>query len=54
VRAGLKADGREVDLQSAWSVPLMASAAFTSGLLLRQEPDNIRNVSAETIAAVRH
>jgi hypothetical protein len=53
VRAGLKADGREVDLQSAWSAPLMANAAFTSGVLLRQQPDNIRAAAAETIAAVR-
>ena len=53
VRAGLKADGREVDLQSAWSAPLMTNAAFTGGLLLRQEPDNIRTAAAETIAAVR-
>jgi len=53
VRAGLKADGREVDLQSAWSAPLLANASFTSGVLLRQEPDNIRTASAETIAAVR-
>jgi len=53
VRAGLKADGREVDLQSAWSAPLLANASFTSGVLLRQEPDNIRTASAETVAAVR-
>jgi hypothetical protein len=53
VRAGLKADGREVDLQSAWSAPILANASFTSGVLLRQEPDNIRSASAETIAAVR-
>jgi hypothetical protein len=53
VRAGLKADGREVDLQSAWSAPLIGSASFTSGLLFRQQPDNIRTAAAETIAAVR-
>jgi hypothetical protein len=53
VRAGLKADGREVDLQSAWSAPLLSNAAFTTGVLLRQEPDNIRSAAAETIAAVR-
>jgi len=53
VRAGLKADGRELDLQSAWSAPLMTNANFTSGLLMRQEPDNIRSATAETIAAVR-
>jgi hypothetical protein len=53
VRAGLKADGREVDLQSAWSAPLTSNAAFTSGLLWRQEPDNIRSAAAEAIAAIR-
>ncbi|GGF18373.1 hypothetical protein GCM10011611_25330 [Aliidongia dinghuensis] len=53
VRAGLKADGREVDLQSAWSAPLTAQTALTGGLLWRQDPNNIRTAAAETVAAVR-
>lgn len=53
VRAGLKADGREVDLQSAWSTPMTRQAAFTGGLLWRDAPNNIRSAAAETVAAVR-
>jgi hypothetical protein len=53
VRTGLKADGREVDLQSAWSAPMTAQTAFTGGLLWRQDPNNIRSAAAETVAAIR-
>ena len=53
VRAGVKADGREMDLQSAWSAPLLQNAALTTGVLMREQPDNIRSAATETIAAVR-
>jgi hypothetical protein len=53
VSIGMNADGSEVDLQGAWSVPIADSASVTTGLLWRKDPDNIRGAPMETIAATR-
>jgi len=53
VSVGMNADGSELDLQGAWTVPVDGRAQVTSGLLLRKDPDNIRGAPFETVAAVR-
>jgi hypothetical protein len=50
---GLGADGRETDWQWAWMTPLRSGIDFTGGLVLRQEPGNVRAAPAEKIAALR-
>lgn len=50
---GMRADGREVDLQGAWSTPLERGIELTTALLVRQEPDNVRSASPEAMAALR-
>ncbi|MGH7088500.1 MAG: S8 family serine peptidase, partial [Stellaceae bacterium] len=53
VEIGMNADGSELDLQGAWTVPVAERAELTSGLLLRKDADNIRGAPLEAVAAVR-
>jgi hypothetical protein len=53
VSVGMNADGSELDLQGAWSVPVGGAARVTSGLLLRRDPDNVRGAPMETVVASR-
>jgi subtilisin family serine protease len=53
LRVGLKSDGQEHDLQAAYTRPLSEIMSLTGGVLLREEPDNVRDAAGQAMAAIR-
>jgi hypothetical protein len=53
VSVGMRADGRETDLQAAWTRPIQPGLELTGAVLVRQDPDNMRGVAPDAMAAVR-